>query len=67
MAGKHILKLLIEENAKVSIGVRQLTCEFTPTKHGRVEYIIIKPYKKTRKKIFITNDEQEACRVLKGE
>lgn len=69
MAGEHILKLLIEENARVNMGGRQLVCEFTPTSHRGVKYTIFerKPYAKTNKIIFITGDEEKACKYLKGE
>ena len=65
MAGEYILKLLIEENARIELGDNWLVC------HGdtirRYTVYQSKPGQRRIALIESTEDEQEACRILKGE
>ena len=66
MTGEHILKLLVEENTRISIGDKWLIC------HGDVIKLYTvyqrKPYqKRTRILIESTENEKLACEILKGE
>ena len=71
MAGEHILKLLIEENAKVVIdnGIIYMVVNFQIARMGKPEYTVYqrKPYARCARKLIQTQDEKEACRILKGE
>ena len=64
MSGEHILKLLIEENTRISLGDRWLVVRGLP-----IEYYVYerKPYQKKACVLIETKDEQEACKILKGE
>ena len=65
MAGEHILKLLVEENCRIDNGDRWLVCHGDAVKRYTVYQR--KPYqKRTRTLIESTEDEQKACRILKG-
>lgn len=68
MAGEHILKLLIEENARISVGHRRLIGGFPLGGTGGIEYTIFehKPYAKNTKTLLVTQDEELACKILKG-
>lgn len=66
MAGEHILKLLVDENARIGLSNRWLICSNTvrfPT------YCVYerKPYQRKTRALIVTEDEQLACRFLKGE
>lgn len=70
MAGEHILKLLIEENGRIDIGDRWLICEFGPSnKFEGIAYTVYerKSHTRSTKILTETEDEQSACRILKGE
>ena len=74
MAGEHILKLLIEENARVVIdnGRKILFCNYISVSEdnkGFIEYSVgyNKPYAKKMKILIKTVNEEDACRILKGE
>lgn len=74
MAGKHILKLLVEENTRISIGDRWLVCKqeamrIQPISRHPITYIVYecKRYQKKTCTLIETDDEQRACEILKGE
>lgn len=64
MAGEHILKLLVEEPERISVGDRWLVCK----KEYPVIYCVYerKPYKRHTHLLIETKDEELACRVLKS-
>ena len=64
MVGEHILKLLIEENARIDLGDRWLVLKGLP-----IEYCVYerKPYQKSTRVLVVTEDEELACKILKGE
>ena len=68
MAGEHILKLLVEENARVEVGDRWMLLCYLPTKPGGIEYTVYqqKSYAKKTTILIQTQNEKEACRILKG-
>jgi len=71
-SGEHIVKLLLEGNSWVCInnGDRWLLCEFNPATEGEgISYHVYerKPYAKKTTILIETDDEAEACRILKGE
>lgn len=68
MAGEHILKLLAEERCRIDNGDRWLVCNYSDAGKG-IEYIVYehKPYQKKIRILIETEDEQTACRILKGE
>ena len=64
MAGEHILKLLLEENTRIGLGDRWLVCgQGAPIIYHVFE---CKPYQKKTRIIIETEDEELACRFLKG-
>ena len=66
MEGEHILNLLIEENARIDLGDRWLVCHGESIKRYTVYQR--KPYqRRARALIESTEDEELACRILKGE
>ena len=74
MAGEHILKLLLEENARISFGDRWLVCTqeampIQPINMHPITYVVYerKPYQKKTRVLIETEDEELACRILKGE
>lgn len=61
MAGKYILKLLDEIDSRLIIGNKWLI------RYGRM-FTVYKKYAKSSDEILIeTEDEELACKVLKGE
>ena len=67
MAGEHILKLLDEPNSRIAIGDKWLIRYEGFRGRKLFEVYQHKPYVKKTKTLIETEDEEEACRVLKGE
>ena len=65
MVGEHILKLLLEENARVEIGDNWMVCNKRAIPIFYTVYQT-KPYKDTSELIG-TENEELACKILKGE
>jgi len=68
MAGEHILKLLADTTARVDHGDRWM-CVNLIMKYPAVHYYVYenKPYQRNTRTLIETDDEAEACRILKGE
>ena len=69
MAGEFILKLLTESNAYLVTGGRSLTvAKVEGALHERYYTVYErKPYAKSAKVLIVTEDERNACEILKGE
>mgnify|MGYP001578837932 CR=1 FL=1 len=67
MSGEHILKLLDESNCHISIGDKWLVC--FEIFRGEKLFAVYqrKPYQKKTRKLIETAEEEEACKILKGE
>lgn len=66
MDGKHILKLLDEPDCRISIGDKWMVLyKGILTTKGFIVYQR-KRYQKYTRVLIETEDEQEACRYLKG-
>jgi len=68
MAGEHILKLLADTTARVDHGDRWM-CVNLILKSPFVHFYVYerKPYQKKTRTLIQTEDEEEACRILKEE
>ncbi len=66
MAGEHILKLLIEENARIELGDRWLIVRAAGFPLGFNVYEQKSPQEKVHN-LLRTESEKEACKILKGE
>ena len=68
MAGEHILKLLIDTSARISYSNREMIVECNEKGKYIPRYSVFEYKKYGRKPIVLTtNNEEEACRILKGE
>ncbi len=64
MAGEHILKALLENNSRLEIGDKWLIA----WEDGRMFTVYqCKPYAKKTRTLIETDNEEKACRILKGE
>lgn len=64
MAGEHIIQLLQDTTARVELGDRWMLCNFPATHFCVYEK---KAYQKKTRVLIKTDNEQEACQILKGE
>ena len=67
MEGKHILKLLDEPDCRISIGDKWMV-RWEP--YDKTKYFTVyqrKRYQKCTSTLIETEDEELACRILKGE
>lgn len=66
MPGEHILKLLDEIDCRISIGDKWLI-RYEPYNTPVFAVYQRKPYQKKTRTLVETEDEELACRILKGE
>ena len=66
MAGEHILKLLDEPDSRLSIGDRWLV-KWEPYNTEVFTVYQCKRYQKKTRTLIQTEDEELACKILKGE